>query len=156
MYTTAHEAEVAASIVVGIDGSELSARALSWACDEAGRTGRTLHLVHAIALDMPCGGADVCAAPTDPDLARAEGDAGRLVEEALEICRSEASDVHVTWCVPVGLPKTILVEHSRTAHLVVVGARGGGCVLRALPGSVSSQVASSADCPVVVVQQFEG
>ena len=46
-----------------------------------------------------------------------------------------------------------LVDASRLAHTVVVGARGVGATRGALLGSVSTQVASHAHCPVVVIHE---
>jgi nucleotide-binding universal stress UspA family protein len=50
-----------------------------------------------------------------------------------------------------GTPATELINASRDADLVVVGARGGGGLARLLMGSVSSHVVHYAACPAVVV-----
>jgi nucleotide-binding universal stress UspA family protein len=51
-----------------------------------------------------------------------------------------------------GVAARELVAASADADLVVVGSRGGGGFARIRLGSVSSQVASHADSPVVVIR----
>jgi len=51
-----------------------------------------------------------------------------------------------------GVPARELVAASADADLVVVGSRGGGGFARIRLGSVSNQVASHADSPVVVIR----
>jgi nucleotide-binding universal stress UspA family protein len=58
----------------------------------------------------------------------------------------DASAQHVA-----GHAAPVLIEASRTADLVVVGARGRSLVAEVLLGSVSRHVSAQARCPVVVV-----
>jgi nucleotide-binding universal stress UspA family protein len=68
---------------------------------------------------------------------------------AAELGQSQPASVRVRTV--NGFPVHELIEASRDADLVVVGSRGAGGFARLLQGSVSSQVAQHALCPVVVV-----
>ena len=50
-----------------------------------------------------------------------------------------------------GLPVDELVKASEGADMIVLGRRGMGGFVRLLMGSVSSQVAQHAQCPVLIV-----
>jgi nucleotide-binding universal stress UspA family protein len=140
-------------IVVGVDGSDSSRNALSWAYDEAGHHGASLTVVttwHPPALPMtpPYGNVP----PED------YGDQPR--REALELLDSFTSKlvpkdpaVDIRTSVEEGKnPAKVLIERSKEADLVVVGSRGHGGFLGMLLGSVSQHVVSHAECPVVVVR----
>jgi nucleotide-binding universal stress UspA family protein len=56
----------------------------------------------------------------------------------------------------IGDPAAELAQHSRGLDLLVVGARGGGFLRRALTGSVSSRLVATTSCPLLVVPRRRG
>ncbi len=139
-------------VVVGIDGSEHSQKALDWAVKEAAlRHGPlTVLAVHQIAASEWTG--TPIAYPEDvPEREKARQSAQELVNKVI----SQAGDdkpASVTVRAVSGTAAGALVDASRDADLVVVGSRGAGGFASLLMGSVSSQVAHHAACPVVVVR----
>jgi nucleotide-binding universal stress UspA family protein len=138
-------------IVVGVDGSTGSQRALEWAAREAALkhaplTVLTVHQVMASAwTGLPV---------TYPADAEAQEIARKAAEEEVAKLLSELGDAQpasVTVKAVNGLIAQELVTASRDADLLVVGSRGAGGFASLVLGSVSSQVVSHAACPVVVV-----
>jgi nucleotide-binding universal stress UspA family protein len=136
-------------IVVGVDGSETSRRALRWALDEAKLRGDDLTAVNA--WHYPYAGATELAAMVQavpPETAQAEA-RGILEAAAREVAQPGDPEADlVTVC---GGPASVLVEQAKGADLLVVGSRGLGGFAGLLLGSVSHQVTHHAPCPVVVV-----
>jgi nucleotide-binding universal stress UspA family protein len=139
-------------IVVGIDGSEHSHRALQWAVREAAlrRAALTVLTVNRAVADTFTGKAVGC--PGDLERIRSAQDAAR--QETLGVLsavdsgdRPPAVTVHAM----SGLPAAELIQASRDAELVVVGSRGAGRLRRLVMGSVSAEVSQRACCPVVVI-----
>lgn len=124
----------AQTVVVGVDGSEHSFRAASWAATEAGRRRAPLHVV--IVNDDP---------------ARSDYVA-KAVREAAERCRTQSPELEVTDEVVTGRPIEELVRRSHGAQMIVLGSRGNGGFTDAMLGSVSTAVATHGACPVVVVR----
>ena len=145
----------ARTIIVGIDLSGTSNRALDWAATEADRLGLPLLLVHAYSESgYPAVRASLPGGTAISDLDETLRD---IAEQALSTAADRARSTHpgleVRAVVRAGLPATILVEASRDAELVVLGARGLGAVMAMLSGSVSSQVCAHAHAPVIVVHE---
>lgn len=115
------------SVVVGADGSKHSDRALRWASEQARLEHRPLVVV-----------------------TTEEGSAFRINAEAVRRVHEIAPGVEASGISAAGDPRTVLVELSRDAHLLVVGSHGRGAVRSALLGSVSAAVSQAATCPVVV------
>ncbi|HET9080255.1 MAG TPA: universal stress protein [Trebonia sp.] len=140
-------------ILVGVDGSEGSRRALAWAVDEA-----ALHGASVEALDVwrdPYG-ADMSL---EFDMEHFRVDRELLLERAqdrLAAAVAEAVAAHPgAEVAPVLLQgedtTRVLCERSADADLLVVGARGHGGFLRLLPGSASIACAHHSKCPVVII-----
>ena len=116
------------SIVVGVDGSEHAERALAWAVEQARLVNRPLALVH-------------CAPPSE---------AAGILSDAARAVVSRADDVAFSVHRIEDDPRDALPELATNAELLVLGSRGRGAVRSALLGSVSTSVARTAACPVVV------
>ncbi len=140
------------SIVVGVDGSVASNRALAWAVAEATRTGRELHLLCARETYIGAAHLDSSVAWTDPSLDALDSSLA-VVEEAREYVSTVAPDLRVTFSRPWGRPAQHLVVASRDAHIVVVGSRGHSRLASVVLGTVSLQTAAHAQCPVIVVRE---
>lgn len=132
-------------IVVGIDRSGHSDKALDWAIGEAVASSAPLHLVHALETTVTVW-SPMMVVPTDLD------DQGWVLDTARQRVRAAAPDLDVTTAVTVGPAAAALVTASRNADTLVVGARGHGVVASILLGSTSLNVAGHASCPVVVVR----
>jgi len=140
-------------ILVGVDGSGHSRRALAWAIREAEQRNvpLTVLAVHPDqvrpATGIYWGLPEYAETGADAEVART------AVREFVDKVASEIGaanpEIHVT--VITGDPAAELVAASRDTDLVAVGSRGGGPVREFLMGSVSSKVALHAACPVVVI-----
>jgi nucleotide-binding universal stress UspA family protein len=139
-------------ILVPLDFSTNSRRALDYAHGLALKFDAALHLVH------------VCETPTVmmPGMdayAIAYGDwSQRLGEEAekelLKITPA-LGDAKVTTEVLFGRPASAIVEAAATnkADLIVMGTHGHGAVMHALVGNVAERVVRTASCPVLTVRE---
>jgi nucleotide-binding universal stress UspA family protein len=125
------------TVVVGYDGSQTSRRGVARAAEEAGAGGRVLVVTAVPPGDLP----------SDDD--QAIGDPARLLEEAAALVGGR---VDVSTQVGDGDPVDVLVAAAETAdaQLIVVGARGGSFVARALRGSVGERLVSRAPCDLLV------
>jgi len=138
------------AIVVGIDGSEPSNRALAWAADEAALDHRPLVLVHAVGgLGVP---GTVWLTEGDPQVTRMRAEGEDLLAAATQQVLGRHPSVEVHSRVVTEDARQALLEVANQAWLIVVGSRGRGSVRSLLLGSVSAAVARHATCPVVVVR----
>ena len=136
-------------IVVGVDGSGHSRKALERAANEAAAHGAPLTVlaIHQAVRDVY-------------GSASHYGDDAALTEKAKEAAQAETDQVlaaidsrpaSVTVTAVHGLPADELVKASESADMIVLGRRGMGGFARLLMGSVTSQVAQHAQCPVLIV-----
>lgn len=134
-------------VVVGVDGSEVSAPALRFAFEEARRRRVGVTAVHTWQADVRTPSAEWW--PEDP--IRDEADERAVASESLAGFREEFPDVDVRVHVTERDAIAELVKLSTGAGLLVVGSRGRGPVASAVLGSVSASVLRKAHCPVAVV-----
>lgn len=138
-------------VVVGVDGSPASARALQWAIGEARRRGAELEVVHAWHL-MTGAPHPLSVATSRPSGVDQERAARCLLAHAVAAadCSELSRPVHCT--LVQGPPGPTIVERAAGAELIVVGSRGRGGFRDLLLGSVSQHVAQHAPCPTIVIR----
>jgi len=133
-------------IVVGVDGSPASERALDWAIAEAQRTDATLHVVSAWVFPMALGYAFTTTVHEVRETAQG------IVDRALARAAELAPGLAATGETVEQLPAPALVAASKGAALLVVGSRGLGGFEGLLLGSVSRYCTCHATCSVIVVR----
>src|ERR1700678_1428956 len=139
-------------IVVGVDGSEHSRKALAWAVHEAGIRRAPLTIV---SVQPSVAGifSPAVAYPGDEALTeQARQAALKETEDALGDVSDASRPASVSVRAVLGIPAEALVDASADADMIVVGSRGAGGFSKLLLGSVSTQVVHHAHCPVVVLR----
>lgn len=129
------------SVVVGIDGGPAADRALDVAVQQAQRSQRPLHILHATRIGL---------VPWTLDRLQAHED---IAKHSYERATQAAPNLDITYSSQVEDPAGALVTASHTASLLIVGAGGHGLGTSVLLGATTHQVASHARCPVMVVPE---
>ncbi len=137
-------------ITVGVDGSGHSKLALERAIKEAGihHAPLTVLTVHQAVVGYAGGPVTYPEDPAETEAAReaAQAETDKLLAE-YDGPRPESVTVKAIH----GFPAEELVKASRDADIVVLGSRGAGGFKPLLMGSVTSQVAHHAHCPILIV-----
>lgn len=147
-------------IVVGVDGSAASRRALLFAAREAQLREGVLHIVAAYDVSPVAygyaGGLNIgFDASSVEDGLRGAAEA-RLKEAADTVAALvPAAVVHLKTTVAEGRASHVLLDAARGATLLVVGSRGAGALTRLMMGSTSTEVVHQARLPVTVVPADE-
>ncbi|WP_306334075.1 universal stress protein [Streptomyces sp. KL118A] len=135
-------------LIVGVDGSDPSLRALDWAVDRAEAYGVPLRVVHSSRWEWYEG-----HTPSfDINRSSVQVLSEHIVASAVERAQSRAGAMKVTGEVLPEDPSFALVRVGAEAGAVVVGSRGRGELADLLLGSVSLSVAARATVPVLVVR----
>lgn len=129
-------------MVVGVDGSEQSQRALAWALSYAAKLGIAVQVI----MTVPD--------TSDAEQAAAASSAGEqtlasLVETASSRLEPRPS---VSYEVVAGDPAVVLVNASRDAQLIVLGSHSQSKLSNPALGSVSLACIRLGSCPVLVIQ----
>jgi nucleotide-binding universal stress UspA family protein len=138
------------TIVVGVDGSPGSRKALTWSAAEAADHGADLVVVNVWehTLLPPAGNVSVSERYV-PDPSQ------RTADDLLQVIKEELGDnptILIKAQVKQGRAAKVLIEESENADMLVVGKRGHGGFAGLVLGSVSQHVAAYAKCPVTVVR----
>ncbi|MFG1882483.1 universal stress protein [Micromonospora sp. NPDC049102] len=139
-----------AAVVVGVDGSEPSLRAVRLAAVEAVRRHRPLRVVHGFI--WPLLHVPVAPGPDAPPGAGLRQRATELVARAVAEAEATTPGLPTSGEIIDGEAAAVLVGESPTAALVVLGDRGLGGFSALVVGSVAVQVSAYADCPVLVAR----
>jgi nucleotide-binding universal stress UspA family protein len=137
-------------IIVGVDGSGHSRRALEWAMKEAAIRHVPLNV---LAVHPAIRGYFGGVVTSSQDL--------ELTEQVQTAVKAEADTVlagldgphpeSVTVKAMHGFPVEELIAASKEADMVVLGSRGAGGFTRMLMGSTAGQVVQHAHCPVLII-----
>ena len=137
-------------IIVGVDGSSHSHRALIRAIKEAAvhHAPLTVLTVHQAVKGYSGGPVVYPEDRIETERAReaAQAETDKALAEVGEL-RPESVTVQAVH----GFPAEVLIDASRDADMIVLGSRGVGGFGHLLMGSVTSQVAHHAACPVLIV-----
>ena len=139
---------MARTVVVGIEGTDSSRDALTWAVAAAASRKDTLEIVYAIGVPY----ADMNLLYDDA----IEQGAQSLLHDERERALTVKPDLTVTTTLSRETPGKALTEASERAALVVVGAHPYGVLERVFSGSLAYQVAAGSHCPVLIVPQETG
>lgn len=138
------------SVVVGVDGSSASRRALRWGVEEA-----QLRAVPIVAIAAHPPADPVVADATSATMSELDDYARRQARRALDdVVEHELGEQHhaVERRVIAGRPAAVLIDEAATpSSLLVIGSRGRGGFAGLLLGSVSQQCMTHTRGPLVVV-----
>jgi nucleotide-binding universal stress UspA family protein len=139
-------------VVVGVDGSPQSLRALRWAAEEARRWEAPLTLVWAWEPSLVHELASAAGPGDEAGVERAARGAADGLDRVVADAAATLDGLAVERRVVRGRPVSVLLQESEDAAMLVVGARGQGGFEKLLLGSVSEQCVHHATGPVVVVR----
>jgi nucleotide-binding universal stress UspA family protein len=136
-------------VVVGVDGSDSSVAALSWASRYGAATGATVRAVrvwhYPTAAGLPPG------KTPEPVENEVEGWVRDELSQAVTKANPDSA-AQVETKIVYGHPAEALIDESRGESLLVLGHRGHGGFAEALTGSIVIHCVNHAACPVVVVR----
>jgi nucleotide-binding universal stress UspA family protein len=135
------------SVVVGVDGSRNAVTAALWAVDEAVQRDTPLRLLSVIDSNDHAVGSDSAA--------RAVAAAENALRGALVAIESTGKPVKVETETLQGSPTNILLEVSRAAAMLCIGAVGRKHAAKGRLGSTAAALATRAHCPVAIIRGYD-
>ena len=141
-------------VLVPVDFSESSARALDVAVDLAARYGASLTLVHAC--ETPVYGYSPAGAIPFDYLTPLQDAAGRELREALAAIHARCPDARALLRSGVPADEILATAAERGADLIVMGTHGRRGIRHMLLGSVAERVVRASPVPVLTVRDRAG
>ena len=140
-------------LVVGVDGSAASYAAVGWTAQEATIRGLPVRLVHVVAPTSMSS----TEAPNSTITHEQEVKARHVIDQARRIVDGVQGEARLKVRVEIRYAGVLatLVDASRDAHMIVVGARGFDRLGWHMLGSVSAGLLHHAHCPVTIVRDPE-
>lgn len=138
-------------VVVGVDGSDVSAKATEYAFQEADARGAELVAVHTW-MDMQAQASLAGLAAAQNQWEEIEAQQIQVLRERIAPLVEKYPDVQVKKIITRDRPVRALSEQSEDAQLLVVGSHGRGGFRGMLIGSTSRALLQSAPCPMMVVR----
>ncbi|TQM32522.1 universal stress protein [Nocardia bhagyanarayanae] len=139
-----------APIVVGVDGSDASDLAVSWAAETAIRRGRALRLVHGLNLAAAQAVVGMYDLMVPAVAATLREDGAAMLATAARLAHRIDADLRVETELSPAHPARLLCEKSQSAHMVVLGAGHGGEIAHI--GSTLLAVTAHGHGDIVVVR----
>ncbi|AHW65519.1 universal stress protein [Corynebacterium glyciniphilum] len=138
-------------VVVGVDGSDVSRKALEYAFREADARGATLRAVHSWA-DAQVQTSLVGLAAVQSQLDSMSAQERKILQDEIAPMREKYPDVKVEEVVDRDRPIQVLKDNADDAQLLVLGSHGRGGFRGMLLGSTSRALLQYAPCPMMVVR----
>lgn len=141
------------SILVPVDFSAASLRALASARDLATASGATIHLLHVFETPLAMGAFMDMYTPPPGEYVEALATQARARLEAL-LTENEKTHFPVVVAARMGMPADEILQYARehgAIDLIVLATSGRSRVARLVMGSVADRIVRSAPCPVLTV-----
>lgn len=141
--------EAVGRVLVGVDGTPLSADVIDFAFREAERLGVGVTALHTWI--QPVASGHDALVPFAGDLEALQHENEAILSESLAATIADHPDVDVRQVTMQIAASVALIESSMGARLVVIGSRGRGPIAGLLLGSTSQAVLHNAGCPVAII-----
>ncbi len=137
-------------ILVPVDGSENSNKAINYAIDIAKKYAGSINLIHVVR-----SAATLTVAPAEVflDITKQLIESGKTILKESQEKLKEAG-IEGTTEILQGHPGSQIVQFAEKmeADMIIMGSRGLGTVARFVLGSTSDYVSDNAKCPVLIVK----
>lgn len=130
------------TVVAAIDGSDTAIHAALWAIDEA--------IARSVPLRLVC--VTKATHPSVEDYYADMHHAEASIRAAKVAIEATGQPVKIETAILSGPPAFWLIEESQTADMICVGSVGIGRSARAILGSIATELAEKAHCPVAIIR----